>query len=326
MPWTPRLKLAVDGTAESILTQIINTQLTSAVLTALASGATTKAGTGHQVTATGITVPAGTYTVSNQVEFNNVAARTLTSIGVRAVGSTTVDYLATASPAASTVVEGTFTLTLTETTELRPLVQTTQTTAANRVVKAAADTRLRVRSWEALAPGEASSTLINQVNDLRNQGPNAPIVRMSRSTLQSIPSGAATLVSFNSTTIQVGGTTGNSGGAVAPVTGFYDVYAVLCWPSPTNAFSGSRYMLVEQWRGGALLSTLYTEEFDASIGGVNMGHAVQSWASLVPLNAGDMVRLKALHTASSALNIGPNDGATLLTHVMIGWRRPLTDT
>jgi hypothetical protein len=184
--------LAIDGAAESILTQIINTQLTSATLTALASGATTKAGTGHTVTATGITVPAGTYTISNQVEFNNVAARTLTYVGVRAVGSVTTDYLSTVFPAASVTVEGTFTLTFTETTELRPLVQTTQTTAANRVVKGAADTRLRVASVASLSPVEADSAVNAQLNALMDP----PSVQARRTSVQGIPNAAITFVQW----------------------------------------------------------------------------------------------------------------------------------
>lgn len=192
MPWTPRVKLAIDGAAESILKQSGNVQLTSAALTALATGVADKVGTGHTATATGVTVPPGTYSVSNQVEFNNVAARTPTYVKVRAVGSTTTDYLSTVFPAASVTVEGTFTVTVTETTELRPLVQTTQTTAGNRVVKSLGNTRLRVVSVDTMEPVEADSAVAAQINALMDP----PSVQARRTSTQGIPTNAITFVQF----------------------------------------------------------------------------------------------------------------------------------
>lgn len=180
------------GSAESVLTQNANTQLTSAALTALTAGTATKVGSGHTVTSSGITVPAGTYTLSNQVEFNNAAARTLTYVGVRVVGSTTTDYLSTVMPAASVNVEGTWTLELTEASEIRPLIQTTQTTATNRVVKAVADSRLRVISNESMPAGEPNTIITSQVNALRDP----PSVQVVRTSAQTIPTNAVTYIQW----------------------------------------------------------------------------------------------------------------------------------
>ena len=319
------LKGDVGIAPESILTQSANTQLTSAVLTALTAGTATKTGTGHTVSTSGITVPAGTYLISNQVKYTNVAARPATLCGVRAVGTTTTDYLTTVMPAAAVTVEATFTITLTESTILRPLVQTTQTTSTNRIVKAADDTRLRALSLAPITVGEPNTQLSADVNALKQLVYNLPASQAGRNTNQSIPSGVDTLLIFNTFPYQLGGAQANSAGVVAPASGYYDLTALLCWPAPATAFSGSRYMIIEQWRSGAMLAQIFTQEFDASIGGVNMGHAVQHWTEMIPLQANDSLRMKALHTASTALNVGPNSNGTMTSHLTLSWRRPLTD-
>lgn len=251
------------GSAESILTQLINTQLTSAVLTALTSGGSTKVGAGHSVTATGITVPAGTYEISNQVEFNNVAARTLTYVGVRAVGSTTTDYLATVMPAASVNVEATFTLTLLETTELRPLIQTTQTTAANRVVKGVSDSRLRVISTVTMPAGEPNSALALRVNSLEDP----PSVVARRTSTQSIPTNAITPVQFQA--VEYDSMPGGQAQFVVGQdvfcrkTGWYWLNAT--WPWPTINVGALRTMYI--YRNGTAAGNIIAIDFRPATGG-----------------------------------------------------------
>lgn len=258
-----------DGAQQSVLTQSTNTQLTSAVLTALTAGTATQVGTGHTVTASGITVPAGTYLISNQVEFNNVAARTLTYVGVRAVGTTTTDYLSTVFPAASVNVEGTFTLTLTETTELRPLIQTTQTTAANRVVKAIADSRLRVMSVAAMPAGEANSTVVAQVNELRDP----PSVQAIRTSTQSIPNMAITFVQFQAAEhdSKPGGVPQFvvGGDVTCREDGLYLIDAT--WPWPTINAGALRTMYV--YKNGSAAADIIAIDFRPATGGDTINNA-----------------------------------------------------
>lgn len=298
MPWAPRVKLAIDGAAESILTQIINTQLTSATLTALASGATTKAGTGHTVTATGITVPAGTYTISNQVEFNNVAARTLTYVGVRAVGSIsgTTDYLATVFPAASVTVEGTFTLTFTESTELRPLVQTTQTTAANRVVKGAADTRLRVASVASLSPVEADSAVNAQLNALMDP----PSVQAIRTSVQGIPNAAITFVQWQA--VEHDSKPGGldqwvlGGDVTVRKAGVYLIDATWPWASSSAGFLRTMYI----YKNGSAAANIIAVDVRPASGGDTINNVIIKKR----LAVGDVLRIAVFQDTGAVSNSG----------------------
>lgn len=273
------------GSAESILTQLINTQLTSAVLTALTSGGSTKVGAGHSVTATGITVPAGTYEISNQVEFNNVAARTLTYVGVRAVGavSGTTDYLATVMPAASVNVEGTFTLTLLETTELRPLIQTTQTTAANRVVKGVSDSRLRVISTVTMPAGEPNNALTLRVNSLEDP----PSVVARRTSTQSIPTNAITPVQFQA--VEYDSMPGGQAQFVVGQdvfcrkTGWYWLNAT--WPWPTINVGALRTMYI--YRNGTAAADIVAIDFRPATG----GDTINNITIKKKFNAGDWFQM-----------------------------------
>lgn len=284
------------GSAESVLTQNVNTQLTSAALTALIAGTATKVGTGHTVTATGITVPAGTYTLSNQVEFNNAAARTLTYVGVRVVGSVTTDYLATVYPAASVNVEATFTVTLLEPSEIRPLIQTTQTTAANRVVKAVGDSRLRVISNESMPAGEPNLVLTSQVNALRDP----PSVQARRTSTQSIPNAAITFVQFQAVehdSMPNGQPQFVVGGDVTcRQDGVYLIDATWPWVTTSAGFLRTMYV----YKNGSAAADILAVDVRPATGGDTINNVIIKKR----LAAGDVLRIAVFQDTGAAMNAG----------------------